>query len=151
MFAPSIDIYNRYDYISDNINIDFMKNRLFTSFTNFDGISELVMNIANSYNVIYNKIFVLKIVNEEEYAVTYNIEEGNINNIPSGTILVHRKKDSNTLYTINALNELIKKLNGGQLNSNYPINWNEYKNSIMLTQHGEFKLLNTKIYKIIDL
>lgn len=151
MFAPPLDIYNRYDFISDHINIDFMKNRLFSTFTNFEGISELVMNISNSYNVIYNKIFVLKIKDVDEYAVTYNIEEGNIDGIPLGTILVHRKKDSNTLYTINALNELIKTLNNGRLDQNYPINWNEYKNNILLTQHGEFKILNTKIYKIIDL
>ena len=28
--------------------------------------------------------------------------------LPENTILVHRKKETNTLYTINALNELIK-------------------------------------------
>ena len=41
---------------------------------------------------------------------TYNVEQGNTKDIPSNTIMVHRKKDSNTLYTINALNELIKKI-----------------------------------------
>jgi hypothetical protein len=38
------------------------------------------------------------------------------------TILVHRKKETNTLYTINALNELIKKLNGGVVDIAYKVN-----------------------------
>jgi hypothetical protein len=71
--------------------------------------------------------------------------------IPANTILVHRKKESNTLYTINALNDLIKKLNGGAVDPTFRIEWQHYRNCILLTQHGEVKQLNTKIYKIIDL
>ena len=58
-------------------------------------------------------MFVLEIKDSSELVVTYNVDQGNISNIPANTILVHRKKESNTLYTINALNELIKSLNGG--------------------------------------
>ena len=64
---------------------------------------------------------------------------------------IHRKKDTNTLYTINALNELIKSLNGGVVNTKFPINWKHYRNCILLTQHNELKQLNTKIHKIIEL
>ena len=56
-----------------------------------------------------------------------------------------------SLYTINSLNELIKSLNGGVVDSKFPINWIHYRNSILLTQMGDLKQLNTKIYKIIDL
>ena len=83
--------------------------------------------------------------------ITYNVDQGNINSIPVNTILVHRKKESNTLYTINALNDLIKKLNGGAVDPSFKINWQHYRNCILLTQHGEVKQLNTKIYKIVDL
>tara|TARA_R110000764_G_scaffold59984_2_gene129102 strand:- start:262 stop:564 length:303 start_codon:yes stop_codon:yes gene_type:complete len=99
---------------------------------------------------MYNKIFVLYIKSNNEYVCTYNIDQGNISEIPSNTILVHRKKDSNTLYTINALNELIKNLNGGVVNTKFPIEWQHYKNTILLTQHDELKQLKTKIYKIIE-
>jgi hypothetical protein len=74
-----------------------------------------------------------------------------VNTIPTNTILVHRKKESNTLYTINALNELIKSLNRGVVDPSFRIDWQHYKNSILLTQHNELKTLNTKIYKIVDL
>jgi len=96
-------------------------------------------------------MFVLEIIGKDEYVVTYNVDQGNINSIPDNTILVHRKKESNTLYTINALNELIKKLNNGVVDTSYQIDWQHYKNCILLTQHNDLNQLNTKIYKIIDL
>ena len=96
-------------------------------------------------------MFVLFIKSTNEYFVTYNVEQGNIDTIPENTILVHRKKESNTLYTINALNDLIKKLNGDEVDLTYKIEWQNYRNCVLLTQQGEVKQLNTKIYKIVDL
>jgi hypothetical protein len=68
----------------------------------------------------------------------------------ANTILLHRKKESNTLYTINALNTLIKDLNGGILDKSYMVNWNDYKNSILLTDGPNLRKLDTAIHKIID-
>ena len=96
-------------------------------------------------------MFVLEIVDTQEYVVTYNVEQGNVHTIPDNTILVHRKKDSNTLYTINALNELIKRLNGGVVDPRFRIDWQHYKNTILLTQQNELKELKTKIHTIIEL
>lgn len=96
-------------------------------------------------------MFVLEIVGKEEYVITYNVEQGNVNDIPTNTILVHRKKDSNTLYTINALNELIKKLNGGVVDTKFPIDWQHYRNCILLTNNNELNQLNTKIHKIVEI
>jgi len=31
------------------------------------------------------------------------------------------------------------------------VEWQHYKNSILLTQEGQFKQLNTKIFKIIEI
>ena len=100
---------------------------------------------------MYNKIFVLEVKDNNEYVLTYNIEMSNLASIPENTILVHRKKESNTLYTINALNELIKKLNGGVVDTRYQIDWQHYKNTILLTQQNELKQLKTKIHEIIEL
>jgi hypothetical protein len=68
----------------------------------------------------------------------------------SNTILLHRKKESNTLYTINALNTLIMSLNGGRLDKNFIINWQDYKNCILLTTGPDLRRLDTAIHKIID-
>ena len=133
------------------LNITDLNNRLFCTFTTLDGIDPLVESITNSYTIMYNKMFVLYIKSTDEYVVTYNVEQGNVNDIPANTILVHRKKESNTLYTINALNELIKKLNGGVVNPKFVIDWQHFRNCVLLTNHNELKQLNTKIYKIVEL
>ena len=147
-FEPQADIYNQYDFNTENI---FMNNRLFATFTQQNTLNDLVDNLSKTYDIMYKKMFVLFVKDTNEYIITYNVEDGNINNIPVNTILVHRKKDFNVLYSINALNDLIKKLNGGYADPNYKIDWSNYKNSILLTQQGQFKQLNTKIYKIINL
>ena len=96
-------------------------------------------------------MFVLFVKSTNEYVLTYNVDQGNVNVIPENTILVHRKKETNSLYTINAINELIKKLNGGVVDTSYRINWQHYRNCILLTQHNELKQLNTKVHSIIEL
>jgi hypothetical protein len=147
-FETSIDIYNQYDFTTET---DFMNNRLFATFTQQDLIEGLINELSSTYSIMYKKMFVLFIKSTNEYVITYNVEQGNVNIIPENTILVHRKKESNTLYTINALNDLIKKLNNGEIDPTYKIEWQNYRNCVLLTQQGEVKQLNTKIYKIVDL
>ena len=139
-----------YDVITDIENLKDLNNKLFCTFTNLDNLNSLISELSSRYSIIYNKMFVLEIVGKDEYVVTYNVEQGNVSDIPENTILVHRKKESNTLYTINALNELIKKLNGGVVDTKFPIDWNHYRNCILLTQHNELNQLNTKIHKIVE-
>ena len=146
------DMYNvGYDVVTDIKSIGDLNNKLFCTFTNLENLDNLLGDITSKYTIMYNKMFVLEIIGKEEYVVTYNVDQGNISTIPDNTILVHRKKESNTLYTINALNELIKKLNGGVVDTSFQVDWQHYKNCILLTQHNDLNQLNTKIYKIIDL
>ena len=152
MLEEEINIYDMsYDFITDNIRVGDLNNKLFCTFTNLDSLDRLLEDITSKYTIMYNKMFVLEIIGKDEYVVTYNVDQGNINSIPDNTILVHRKKESNTLYTINALNELIKKLNNGVVDTSYQVDWQHYKNCILLTQHNDLNQLNTKIHKIIDL
>ena len=144
--------YNtNYDVITSFQNLGDLNNKLFCTFTDLEGLDELIDDIKAKYDIIYNKLFVLEIVDKNEYVITYNVDQTNLSSIPDNTILVHRKKESNTLYTINALNELIKKLNGGVVDTKYQVDWQHYKNCILLTQHNELKQLNTKIFKIIEI
>jgi hypothetical protein len=145
------NMYNVDDFTEINtLNIKDLNNRLFATFTTLDELDGLLENITSQYDILYRKIFVLYIKSNDEYVCTYNVEQGNVSSIPQNTILVHRKKESNTLYTINALNELIKKLNGGVVDTKFPINWQHYRNTVLLTQHNELKQLKTKIYKILE-
>ena len=147
----STNMYNaEYDVVKDIQNAGDLNNKLFCTFTDLEGLDALIEDIRSKYTIIYNKMFVLEIVGKDEYVVTYNVDQGNVQTIPENTILVHRKKESNTLYTINALNELIKKLNGGVVDTNYKVDWQHYRNCVLLTQHNDLNQLNTKIYKIIE-
>jgi hypothetical protein len=151
IFEEVLDIY-KVEYDNDNfINLNDLNNKLFCTFVRLEEIDAKVEELSSKYSIMYNKMFVLFIKSNNEYVITYNVDQGNVNEIPENTILVHRKKDTNTLYTINALNELIKKLNGGVVDTKFPINWKHYKNCVLLTQHNELKQLNTKIHQIIEL
>jgi hypothetical protein len=139
-----------YDVITSLNNIGDLNNKLFCTFTDLENLDALIEDITSKYVIIYNKMFVLEIVGKDEYVVTYNVDQGNVHTIPENTILVHRKKESNTLYTINALNELIKKLNNGVVDTKFKVDWQHYRNCVLLTQHNELNQLNTKIHKIIE-
>ena len=148
----SVNMYHVDDFRDfSTLNINDLNNKLFCTFTTLEELDSLIKNLTTTYDIMYNKIFVLHVKSNDEYVCTYNIDQGNVSKLPENTILVHRKKETNTLYTINALNELIKKLNGGVVDTKFPITWEHYKNSILLTQHDELKQLKTKIYKIIEL
>jgi len=152
MTLPEVDyMYGGYYDFDNPLNIGDLNNKLFCTFTSLEDLDELVKDLCTRYTIMYDKMFVLHVKSNNEYVITYNVEQPNVAYIPENTILVHRKKETNTLYTINALNELIKKLNGGVVDTRYKIDWQHYKNCILLTQHNELKQLNTKIYKIIEL
>ena len=135
----------------EQFNIFDQLNKLFCTFTSPTDLEETVTTINRKYSILFNKIFILESPQSDELMCTYNIDTGNMASSPmSNTILLHRKKESNTLYTINALNTLIMSLNGGILNKNFMINWPDYKNSILLTNGPDLRRLNTSIHKIID-
>ena len=142
--------YNIY-WEKTQLNTKDLNNKLFCTFVDEDVLNDMVSSISKAYSIMYNKMFVLFVKSTGEYVITYNVEQVNVNDIPVNTILVHRKKETNTLYTINALNDLIKKLNGGVVDTSYRVNWQHYKNCILLTQNGDLKQLNTKVYQIIEL
>jgi hypothetical protein len=134
----------------ENIFLDL--NKLFCTFTTPDELDITVSTINRRYSILYNKVFILESPQSKELMCTYNIDTGNVTETPlPNTILLHRKKESNTLYTINALNALIRQLNGGILDTKYIINWADYKNCILLNTGPELRKLDTAIHKIIDL
>ena len=130
-----------------------MNNRLYCTFTTSDEVEHIIDTIQSSYVILFNKIFVLESLDGEKIMLTYNVDMNNSSSesMVNNTILVHRKKQTNTLYTINALNELIKSLNNGVLDKKFPIEWNNYRNCILLIQAEGFNKIDTKIRDIINL
>ena len=124
-----------------------MNNRLYCTFTTSEDVEEIVKKIQTSYVILFDKIFVLESLDGEKIMLTYNVDINNStkDSMVNNTILVHRKKQTNTLYTINALNELIKSLNKGVLDKKFPIEWENYQNCILLIQAEGFNRIDTKI------
>jgi hypothetical protein len=144
MLDLSYDLFN---------NTFLMANKLFCTFTDPEELDNTLNTLTTKYTILYSKIFVLESLSTEEYVCTYNIDTFNMEqqSVLPNTILLHRKKESNTLYTINALNALIKSLNNGILDTNFRITWLDYKNSILLIQSNDLNIIQTKIHRIINL
>jgi len=132
-----------------------LKSQLLITFTNAKDLDKVIENIKSCYNILFDKIFILQNKDDEkELICSYNIDETkqiNVESIPKNTIGVHRKKQTNSLYTINALNYLIQLLNDGKLDKNYSIPWQNYQNTILVINNGDFKKINTKLFNIVEI
>ena len=130
-----------------------MRTQLLATFTTKDKLDETTGSIERAYSIVFNKIYVLQNENNvNELICTYNVDtqEGVDYNKVKGTISLHRKKHSNTLYTINALNELIADFNNGVVDKSFPIPWENFKNMVLVTNSDGLSRINTRIYKIIN-
>ena len=117
-------------------------------------IESTIEQIKKIYTLAFNSVYVLDNVNDENQAIlTYNIDltKPVLGEAPESTISVHRKKQTNTIYTINAINKLIEEKNGGVLDKTFKIEWSELQNTVLVTAYGKLKKVNTKISNIINL
>jgi hypothetical protein len=128
-----------------------MNNQLLCTFGELKNYGESVDFIFDSCEVVFGKVYVLQNVEKlTEVFITFNVEANVNKEIFQKTILVHRKKQTNTLYTINALNQIVKNENGGQLNSSFQIDWKNYQNSLVLTSETGLRVIPTKLLKIVS-
>jgi len=131
-----------------------MQTQLLCTFCTEENLEETVQKIVTCYDIAFNSIYVLDNVDDEgSLCCTYNvISSSEIRNpVPPSTISLHRKKQTNTLYTINALNKLVVEQNGGQADKHFQVEWSELQNMILVTQYGHLKKIHTKVRKIIKL
>ena len=131
-----------------------MKTQLLATFTTKTDLDTTIEKIKGAYTIAFSKIYVLQNENNvNELICTYNVdlEKGADYNDVKGTISLHRKKHSNTLYTINALNEVIANLNNGLIDSKFIVPWENFKNTLMVTNSDGLNKIPTRIYKIIKI
>ena len=131
-----------------------MKSQLLCTFTTKENLDNTVKIIIDAYSIIFNKIYILQNENNvNELICTYNVDTQNgvDYNKVEGTISLHRKKHSNTLYTINALNEVIAELNNGIVDSKFLVPWENFKNTLLVTNSDGLNRIDTRIFKIIKI
>ena len=128
-----------------------MKTQLLCTFAKKNSLNEIIDIIISCNNVLFDKIYVFENAQEPANLIsTYNVafENDFMEGIPN-TISLHRKKHTNTLYTINALNQIIVQLNNGVLDKRFPVPWKDYRNCILLYNDDKLVEIKTKIHKIV--
>jgi len=117
-------------------------------------IQEEVEFIVNNIEITNNLIFLLQDTeNPEKKIITYNavVEKGKPFNPRLFTMRMHRKKQTNTLYTINALNAAVASQHEGKTGKDLKLDWTQYGNSILLTAGKELKVHPVEVNKIFKI
>ncbi len=128
-----------------------MKTQLLCTFAKKNNLNEIIDIIISCNKILFDKIYVFNNTHEPTNLIcTYNVEFETdfMEGIPN-TISLHRKKHTNTLYTINALNQIILQLNNGVLDKKFPIPWDNYRNCILLYNDDKLVEIKTKIHKVV--
>ena len=114
--------------------------------TNLDIVIEY---IKQNFEVPEKRIFVFSnYTNRSELYCTFNAEDNGHRG--KNTISIHRKKETNTLYTVNALNEVIKDLNNGVLDKTMILPWEAFENSFLLTDDNGYRRIDLVFFKRIN-
>ena len=125
-----------------------MKTNLLCTFVHKNDLQLIIDLIQKTYKLDSNIIFVFSNQNKSyQLYCTYNVL-GNYE-LLSNTISIHRKSDTNTLYTINAMNWIIKTVNNGILDTSIQLEWENYKNQLILFQNDEVQRIPLKLEKIM--
>lgn len=128
-----------------------MNNTLICTFVKKGEIEDTLDELQDYYKIRNNKVFLLATPQKFQYILSYNIDHDERISFLSNSILVHRKKETNTLYTINALNELIVTINNGVLDHSFQLNWELYRNMLLVSNDMGLKKIKTELKKIYHL
>ena len=137
-----------------------METQLLCTFCKSDELIKTCQEISEKYQVVSDKIFILEnteeVLNvyseeEQQLILTYNVTNADLSDVLNSTISVHRKKQTNTIYTINALNKLIMEKNNGILDKRFRVDWEELENMVLVTAYGKLKRISTQVKQILRL
>ena len=125
--------------------------QLLCTFSNGTDFRKHADEIKKFYEVYSNRVFAFSNVKlPKEIYLTYNVlnMQRDAPKFPN-TILIHRKKQTNTLYTLNAMNRLIEEENG-KADKTYVVNWSLYTNSLIITGDVSVRIIPLKIATVLD-
>lgn len=128
-----------------------MKTQLLCTFAHKKDLELIVDYVTKSYTISERRMFVFSDAdNRNDLYVTFNIEATGYSKTPN-TISIHRKKETNTLYTVNALNTIIRNANNGLLDKAFMVDWTLYRNSLLLTNEEALRKIQLQLVRRIDL
>ena len=133
---------------------------LLATFCKSRDVKDIISIINDSFEIVGGKIFVLQDESDRHKKIlTYNIVKEVVvfSDVIKNTISLHRKKETNTLYTLNALNEVVMEQNDGKLDSQFSVDWEPHRNTLLVTykddETGEQNLrrIETRLINIVNL
>jgi hypothetical protein len=126
-----------------------LKTQLLCTFAHKTDLNIVTEYIQSNYVIPEQRIFVFanNMLPDNLYC-TYNANETSRRG--QNTISIHRKKETNTLYTVNALNEVIRAVNNGILDKTFQLDWTRYQNSFILTDDDGYRIIDLLFYKKIS-
>ena len=123
-----------------------MKTQLLCTFAHKSDLNIITEYIQTNYEIPEQRIFVFSNTDvSDNLYCTYNAHETARRG--QNTISIHRKKETNTLYTVNALNEVIRQVNNGILDKTYQLDWTRYQNSFILTDESGYRIISLIFFK----
>jgi len=125
--------------------------QLLCTFSNSKDFKEVAADIKKFYEIYSDRIFAfVNANNPKEIYLSYNVlnMKKDSPKFPN-TILIHRKKQTNTLYTLNSMNKLIEE-ETGKVDHKYVIDWSLYANSLIITGDVSVRIIPLKIFSILD-
>lgn len=124
--------------------------QLLCTFSRSDIYQSCIRSLVDHYTIVDKKIFVFVNQNKlSELYLTFNVPKNDIVERYKDTISIHRKKQTNTLYTLNAMNKLIADENNGVYDRSFQLDWNLYRDSIILTHVDGVKVVTLKLFSIV--
>lgn len=129
-----------------------MKTQLLCTFAHRKDLDLIVDYIGKLYDVYEHRIFVFADMEQpRDLYLTYNVNPTDDYRKTPNTISIHRKKETNTLYTVNSLNTIIREANNGLLDKKFPIDWRLYENTLLLTSDDVLRRIELLLVRRIDL
>jgi len=126
-----------------------LKTQLLCTFAHQSDLNIITDYIQRSYTIPEHRIFVFSNSDRpEQLYCTYNADASEMRG--QNTISIHRKKETNTLYTVNALNAIIRRVNNGVLDKTYQVDWSMYRNSFILTDDNDYRVVELIFFKKIS-
>jgi hypothetical protein len=125
-----------------------LKTQLLCTFAHRSDLNIVIDYIQQSYIIPEQRIFVFANADSmDNLYCTYNADATAQRG--QNTISIHRKKETNTLYTVNALNEIIRTINNGILDKTFQLDWTVYQNSFILTDEAGYRVIDLVFFKKI--
>jgi hypothetical protein len=127
-----------------------LKTQLLCTFAHKKDLDLIIDYIISSYTIYEKRLFVFhNDDNLDDLYITYNVEPLEYRKT-SNTIMIHRKKETNTLYTVNALNAIIRDANNGLLDKSFQIDWKLYQNSLILSDESGVRHIHLAMLRRIN-